>query len=403
MSDKTPKTRTGSQVTVGADYEGNLPPNTSGNWTQRIKAMRKHSTVKFCRMLYIAPILLTELAVMGESDEAKEILEAGLLPHADTLRYAFAEGLFDWGWQPFEQVIGYDTERKINVLKRVKVLNPSRTQIRIDPKTSEFAGFINTGDDGTEVKLNAKQSILVSSDATQYNLYGTPEIESLEDDYLESVASRKDLRRYLRKIAGSHWVVRFPPGKTEYAKNNGELTDNAIIAQDILAALQSNGKVAFPVGSKENTDDGEWDIELKETTGGQTPFLDDLKATDVRIIRGTGIPERTAFEGQYGTKAEAGEHKNFALAAIELKLRVALSWLNRTATQPLLKMNGFPSDSAEIGIAPLSESNRTLLETVYSSMLSGAVDGDVDYETVREQLGIPQKPEDENQLRGESE
>lgn len=398
MSDSKAKTK--QQVTIERDStDGSIEQPNGSDWYSRVDEMVKHSTIKFCRMLYVSPMLLTEWAVEGESEEAKEILEFGVLPHADTLRFFFADSLFDHGWAGFEQVLGYDEQRKINVVRKVKPLNHAITKVAVTEDTGEFAGFVNGESDTSLVTLKADQSILISSDKTGFDYYGKAELETMTTEYDESIETRKDLRRYLRKLAGTHWVVRYPTGQTPYAPNGNKLTDNGIIAKDMLTALRSNGAIALPLSEKSDSDEPEWDIKLLETSGGQTPFLEDLDAIDVRIIRGAGFPERTAFEGKHGTKAEADTHQGFGLSNIELKLRVALGWLNKTCCEPLLKHNGFPPDAAKLTIAKLSADNRKLLEDVYREAIAGHVDPDTDYDAIRSQLAVPERPEEIEQTR----
>src|SRR5690606_23916218 len=82
-----------------------------------------------------------------------------------------------------------------------------------------------------------------------------------------------------------------------------------------------------------------WRIELKEAASSQSSFGDRQRYIDSLKARAIGLPERSVLEGQYGTRAEAEAHADFAISNIEMGHAKMIKLLNRQVVNPLLTLN----------------------------------------------------------------
>jgi hypothetical protein len=119
-------------------------------------------------------------------------------------------------------------------------------------------------------------------------------------------------------------------------------------------------------------------------------YLDSLKA------RGFGFPERAILEGQFGTKAEAEAHADFAIDNLEMTHRELLTIKNRQVVNVLLELNHGEKyvDKLRVVASPLTDSKRAMLKGLYekhwASETGAAQESDaVDWEVVRDKLDVP--------------
>jgi hypothetical protein len=119
-------------------------------------------------------------------------------------------------------------------------------------------------------------------------------------------------------------------------------------------------------------------------------YLDSLKA------RAFGFPERAILEGQFGTKAEAEVHADFAIDNLEMTHREILALLNTQVVDVLLEFNHGSEYRGHVKVtaSALNDDTRAMIKQIYTTHLgteSGiAEEGQVvDMPVIREQLGIP--------------
>lgn len=419
MSEKTsPQIATG--VMIGRELSGSqqsIDPTGSGRMYRRnyklFREMRRDPTIAFARMLAVAPLVTagwsyeeTEYAPPGAKDFIKEQL--------DPLRAEFVksalEGYIDFGWAPFEKVWCVD-EEGYNSIKKLKPLLQENTEILINPNTGEFWGLrvFNTMYAGQtadmkfgEVDLLLDSCVNIALDVEGTDWYGVPLMVNAIDPYFKHRDVEKAAARYDNKIAGAHWVVYYPPGQSDLS---GTMTDNFEIAKQLLSSLQSSGACAIPSTPSAMPDTMDmagapaWKVEILTDSGAASAnFTNRQKYLDALKVRAFGMPERAILEGQFGTKAEADSHADFAIVNYEVRHATIAREVNRQVVNQLLLYNFGPGLDGTVTVVPTPLSDETIgyLRTMMTALMSNPdvllneYPG-IDMDAIAEQLKIPRR------------
>lgn len=402
--------RTPPQVhgSYGEIYTGELPNALQRNYAT-YREMRRDPTIAFVRMLSVAPLVTAGWGYEvkpGAPKLAGELIERMLEQHRMKLLKAALEGYVDYGWQPWEVVFGTDEDAHI-VVEKFKPLLQERTWINVMPETGEFIGLEQRTPYG-DLYLSKAQCLVVALDVEGTDWYGTALMENARDPYNKWAVVEAAAARYDKKIAGSHWVIHYPMGRSTYDGVEG--VDNFEVAKKLLASLQSSGAVVVPTKLKPYTDDVDtedaWRIELL-SDGGQAraSFGDRQRYIDSLKVRAFGFPERAVLEGQFGTKAEAESHADFAITIQEMRHALIVDELNQRVVSRVLRMNYGPKyeQCVRVTPTPLSDPKITYLRGLYGQFLANpeimsAELDEIDLEAIREQLSIPKKDETSNTI-----
>jgi len=364
--------------------------------TARRTELLKDPTVSLGRAFTAAPVLVAGWSLFSEEAVPKEridFIQNQILPwRIPFLQHAMFSRV-DYGWAPFEVV--YDLNNGKVVLKKLKPLLQGLTEILVDGSTGEHVGFRQ----GTIV-LEKRNSLLVSFDVEGTNWYGRALLESVVASFYAWNAANAGAERYDRKIAGSHFVVHYPPGTTLV---DGVPTANESVATILLAALEASGSVAVPSTVLEhieemNKDQAElygWKIEILEDKGGRQPtFISRLKYLDTLKVRGLQMPERSLMEGTHGTLAEASAHIDLALTNMDFVHALAVWCLNMQVVNTLLEQNYGPDTVNSIRLIPnsLLDQRKSYLQNVFMSLVQksqGESIGNLDLGALMEMIGVP--------------
>lgn len=401
--------QTGPQ-TVNAIVFGqeNLVKTDGGRtWYKKARQIRRHPTVALARALTMAPVLAANWTV-EENDDSPEggvdFIDRHMQSARRSLLKVAMQGCIDYGWQPFEKVFEIDDDGHIYV-KKFKPLLHDLTEINVIEKTGAFNGFENRPITGDNIDLPVQNSLLFSNNPEGTDWYGQSMLGNVKNAYDEWNDVNNANKRYDKKIAGSHWVVHYPLGSSNY--NGRTDVPNDEIATDILNSLQSSGAIQVPRTINAITEDlndqapDAWKIEILTDPGSsKAAFIDRMKYLDAQMVRGLELPERSVLEGEFGTKAEAEAHANFAITNIELRHQMLVEVINWHVVNQLLRFNWGPQYENTVYImpTPLSDPSVVFLKEVYKAVLSNA-DGfleelmAIDRESLKEKLGIPTTPE----------
>lgn len=410
-----PGEHTGEQVLVTTGVDGQLGKSLPTNWYKRVRKMREHPTVGFVRDIYMAPILAAEWTVVSDGPKFKPaeklIYDQAIKTRRRVMRDVL-RGLMDFGWQGFEAVWDYDKALGKVVLRKLKPLLQDITTILVDAhgelvglrnEPTYLANLSNTrAIYGPYQDLYREQKVVFSRDVEGTNWYGEPLMVRVQEPWESWTESEKAAKRYDAKIAGALWAIHFPLGSSMY---NGTDTDNYQIASDMLASIKASGGIVVPnsiqawIGETEAADSGKtaWKIELISASGSsESSFVGRQKYLDALIARGIGIPERAVFEGQFGTKAEAEAHADFAIDNIEMGHRDIVDAYNEQVTDFSLLVNYGEEFVGHVRVqaSPLSDVRRALLKSLYTQYLQsqdGAAEATdrVDWKAIEDELGIP--------------
>lgn len=376
---------------------------------KQIDEIRKHPTVALVRQLVVAPCLAAHWSIEEKEgiapEGAKQFIEDSILPLRHNLLSTSLYGCIDHGWLSYEKVFSLNKDSQL-VFSKLKPMTQDDTWILIEPNGAYY-GILQICDNNNtnpandyEVVLKKDKTLLVNFEVEGTNWYGRSVLEITKCPYDEYCNVQKATNRYDLKVAGTHWVVHYPPGTSDW--NNTE-TSNDIVAQKILETLESSGSIAVPRTIEGFLDDmnekspNAWTIELLSDMSQTTSnFLLRLKYIDTLLVRTFGIPERAVLEGEHGTKAEAGTHTDAAVINMDMRHRMLVNAYNQELVNKLLAFNYGEEyiNSVYIVPAPILNSTIKILTDVYQKILDdpqGLLE-EMDYidkESIKSELGIP--------------
>lgn len=404
------KDQTPAQVSnVQIIYDNELPKTglgTSKPSYTKVRTMRKDATIAFARWLSVAPVLSSEWnieAAKSAPDGARELIEEEIKVWKTRLVRSSFYGGMDFGWQPYEKIFKIREDGKVGI-KNLKQLLQDYTYILINDSGDynglrQDASALNIIND---IDLRTEDTLTISFDVEGTDWYGHSSMEVVEPVYDGYIQVANGAERYDRKVAGSHWIVTYPDGETEY---NGVLTANYVIATKILNALQSSGSVAIPrdisamvqLNVSGNAMENGWTIELKSDTSSAASNFDvRLRYYDTLKVRAFGMPERSVLEGQFGTKAEAESHSDASILNMEMRHQLLCDQYNLHLVNHLLRLNYGARAENSVWISPTAivDKQRKALTDIYMKVLANPTGfaeafKNMDIKGIEKQLQIP--------------
>ena len=373
---------------------------------QTYRKMRANPTIAMARAIATAPILRTNWVYIGSDDSTdemvtfiKEVIKPLIEPLIQSMILAF-----DYGFQAFEKVfeIKQIDGRDRIVYKKIKALAPGKTQILVDDHGS-FAGLKQEA-----IELSIANSMVFTYDNEFGNFYGRSRHENVrENAWKPWMDLIKQENRYVNKISGVIPIIEYPPGGEETDENGQKQTAFEMAAKVLQNLGQGNG-VAMPNTFAKYADDlsragvdiGQlkaWSISFLETTGRHgDQFVSQMRHKESLMMRGWLVPERTATEGQSGTKAEAGVHGAVALSIAEIDLALIKRSINWFVIEPLLAMN-FGEEfrkAVKIESEPLSDAEKLFFRELLVKVLGDSSNIDLllatlDMDGMMDLAGLP--------------
>lgn len=411
----THRTKTSAQTTLTSGISTYLPPGAmtlAANeinravWYRKARKMRRDATLGFLRDIFMAPALASDWTVEVDDpkyQDAVKGIEDSFLPHRQKFVRDAYRGLLDYGWSSFEVVKKQLPDCSLQVTK-LKSLLPDITEIIVD-EHGELLGVLNTPYWNHQyqepTRLWRGDCIVLYHDAEGTNWYGEALMKRAEVPYDSHNESEMAARRFDNKVAGASWVIKYPVGTTEL---NGVEKSNDEIAKSLGQTLQSSGVVTIPLSTVKQIDDLNsidasktgWDISIVSAATQQSTFVERGRYLDSLECRALGIPERAVLEGQFGTKAEAGAHADFAIDNQEMSHRDMVSQVNTQGVDPLLELNHGPEYVGHVKLkaAPLGDEKRALIKQIYLAHLGAeggaAEEADtLDLPAIRKVLELP--------------
>lgn len=403
--------KTGAQLpsNVMISYDGKLNLPQRENWYRKVRMLRCDPTISLLRGLFIAPILAANWTIESTGDVpqgAEDVIEEEVFRWRNKILRTGALGCIDYGWQPFEKVYKMRSDGFYGI-KKIKPLLQELTEIMVIESTGEFDGFVQDIDGTGDKRCDLESSMLLNFDVEGTNWYGCAPMLASEMPYDQCCVIGEAASRYDQKTAGAHWIVYYPnPGKTLL---NGVETDNHQVALSLLNSLRASGGAVLPrevgkfMDDMENSKD--WEIKLISADGSvSASYTDRCKYYDNLKARALGFPERAVLEGTFGTKAEAGEHGDFALTGIELRHGEIAEAVNEQLVAPLVSLNWGEQFAYRIQIkpSPIKDYDKECALRIFEKLLADpgflletidAVDGDALRQAVglaTEQVDLPE-------------
>lgn len=273
--------------------------------------VRKHPTVAVGRALFLAPIITAAWQILANTEKDKRLC-AALHRLKDDIVLHMARSCYDYGTAFWE-------------------IQPDYREGGIwFPKIKRLAYGITSVDENMKLmngsaELSPGEYALCTLNAEVDSPYGDGILRNAYPAYSAYVEAEAAYAKYVKRAAGTHWIIKYPVGKTKF---NGTLTDNLTIAKAMFAELNSSSRAYIPIDPDialtratkrvDNSTDGSWSVELVTDHGnvGET-FRDRLRSIDIQLVRASLLPERSATEGAQGSRSDASQAGDMAMLIIE--------------------------------------------------------------------------------------
>jgi len=374
------------------------------------RTIRKHPTIALARAMSVAPVVAAEWSVEADDDvddEVVKFVQDQLIGLREPLMQTAMECGIDYGWAPFEKVFYLTRDGRIGLWK-LKPLLVDLTEVLIVKATGAFDGFKQTPAEGSPVVIPAEYAFNVPFRVEGTNWYGASLLENIRPTYNTWMDANDGAARYDRKLAGSHWVVYYPPEQSSVDGVTGELVDNGVLADRILKSLETSGAISVPRKVAKyldqlnaQTPDKSWEITmLSDDSPRQPSFIERLNYLDKLMVRGLLLPERSLLEGQFGTKAEAGVHADAAVTQRDLEHRHVTRMVNWYVLDQLLALNWGEEMRGKVRLeaSPLADDAQQWLREIYRKLLenhNGFIEEfmTIDRDALKDTLGVPKSAE----------
>ena len=378
-----------------------------GNYNTYRK-MRTNPTVALARAVATTPLRAASWSVVAEDEYDKEEVTSFIQKEIEVHWRGFIKNLLfalDYGWAPFEIVWDINQDGRW-VYRKLKHLIVDKTKIIVKKDTGVFDGLQNIS-----TVLPAKKCFLYSYDAEGGNLSGRSRHENIRSTawvYWDQVMEK--FGKYFTKISGIIPMVEYPEGESQ--DESGATIDNFTIAKKVLQQLGSGNGITMPNTLIRWAEDAvfkgvdvsklkSWQISFIEAKGQHgNSYNTSLRYTDSLIMRGWLVPERTALEGQHGTKAESGTHGEIALQISDLLFDEILEYVNWYLVNPLLIYNMGPEWENRVWLekADMNPLLRKLLSDMMGKILTEPMNMDLvsnwlDINAILDNLAIPKSTE----------
>jgi len=308
------------------------------------RRMQANPTIALARMAAMAPIRAAKWgveSVEGTPEEWKIEIEQAMTPLwsqyvKDALR------ALDYGFAGFEKV--FELRDNLVQYQKVKPLLVDITDIMEDKETGAFAGFKQKG-----IVIDEDKSVLYTYDGEAGSLYGRSRNENCRAEWSKWDDAAKKSSQYTTKAAGVIPLIMYPEGQSNDA--TGTAVDNAEHAAKMLGQLGQGNGVYMPMLYMAWAEDAlragvdvtqlmQWQISFIETKGQHgKEIIELMRHWESLLMRGWLVPERTATEGQHGTKAESEVHAGLSLTISDLDLQDIVDVANKQLVNPLLEFN----------------------------------------------------------------
>ncbi len=337
-------------------------------------------------------------------DEVVEFIRSIMLPLRINFLKCAIFGDTDFGWQPFEKVHALDEQGRVTLIK-LKPLLQDITTILIQA-SGAFNGYLQEYGDGSSVVLPVEKTIHVATQVEGSDWYGRALLENIRKTYNCWIKTEEGAELYDKKMAGAHWLIRFPVGSTDVL---GKTTDNATVAANVLKALIASSSVSIPVEQQAHPDAPAWDVKLiGDAVARQPSFIVRQEYLDKQLVRGMLFPERSLTEGIHGTKAEAGVHLGLVITNLGLLHDELTTLANVTCVDELLRVNFGPEAMGTVRLvpAPIVDEHRAFLQDLYLKIITNPAgfleeSSQVDTDAMKDMLGVPKTEEVTDGLEGD--
>jgi len=344
--------RGGAGFGLGSSLSERAP---SPHTYQQYRRMGRNPVIRLVKSVAHYPVLSSPYIITSEDGTPKERRDfiEDMLKNLWPRFMREVISMLDYGWSAFEKVF-YVNEDGLVSIKKLKSLMVDTTQVLLDDK-GHFAGLEQKDNSKTgKTILGASSSVVFTHEREGDNYYGESIMQAiLESGAWDSWNKKRDREvSYMTKIASVIPMIVYPPGVS--LDRDGNEVSNVEIAEKLLRHLETAKGVCMPntildflpditrmVNANPNMGQfRDWQIEFLETKVNHgSEFLESIRHDEILFARAWLVPERTVFEGQFGTKAEASAHGDIAASFSNEVLKNIFDTLNRYIVDPILVAN----------------------------------------------------------------
>ena len=405
MDPKPPKAKTGKQVDTAhvVGVGGTIADIFAGLTSQRqlYDKMLKTPTVRLARGVRMGPVIESGWTIQSD-DNAPEGAQEFIQKQNERLWPRAIQKILlalDNGFAPFEKLWDLDENRRA-IIRKLKPLNPDITDVEVDDNTGAYAG-LSQG----KITLTPAESFTFTHDGPYGQFRGRSLLENIIDEWKAWKGVMNKTRMYATKAGGVIVMIEYPPGKSLDA--NGAEIDNYKAAKEIMRNLEIGNSVYMPnllaAFAEELAKKGidikdlrSWKITLLEAGNHGEDLVLILRHLESQMMRGFLVPERTATEGQAGTKAEAGIHGSIALSASGITFTDIVRHWNSYVIDKMLILNyGITSKGSVYMVGEsLSKEKQAFFRQILDKILTapgnvGLLDGWINMDRMKEVAGVP--------------
>lgn len=345
------------------------------------RLMRRNPTIALARAIARAPLKAAEWTYQKRDDDVPDEWVSFIKGALNPLRRSFISDTLralDNGFQAFEKV--FEIRKGRLTYQKLKPLLPDNTQPLIDEQTGQFRGARNFG-----VTLPCEKVFWFANDSEAGNFFGEPRSENVRSEWSAWEVTLAKMGRYVERSSGAIPMVEYPIGDSQ--DENGDEQSNFDIATKVLSSLGQGLGVTMPkelaAWSAPFVEAGvnpealmAWRISFLETkTSRVKDFLEPLRHLERLMMRGWLVPERTATEGQFGTKADAETGADVVLLISEDLLADIIDCVNWYLTDQLLVLNFGAEARGAVFVdpAPLSTEKKAFFRNLIEKVISSQV------------------------------
>jgi hypothetical protein len=353
------------------------------------------------------PILSSDLTFESDDDTPPLVVDfirsqyEGVAP---SLREQLLRSL-DFGARSLEQSytpVNFQGRPLVGI-KRFKPLRPENTQVLVDPDTGDYAGLRNGA-----VDLLPEETLHFAYDMEDDDYYGRARLENVrERAWWPHYCLEKRLGQLAQKVSQIIPIVKGPLSSREKDTEGNEISGydagmallNALITGDGVMVENMASSIDDVIGNPELAKMAKWDVEPYDTgqsATGISGIIEGLRYYDSLKLRGMLRPERTATEGQHGTKAEVAEQADVGLAEGDSLHRRMLQVINWHSVNRLLLWNFGERMVGKVRLvgSPLIDEKKAIFRWIWTTLLANPavldlVVANLDLDAIAETLGVP--------------
>lgn len=386
------------------------PPCPDGSY-DTYREIMTDPTVQLARAVVFGPILSSELSFESDQDVPTDVVDfirsqyEGVAP---SLREQSLRAL-DFGARSFEQAYKPVTFRGRTLIgiKNFKPLRPENTEVLIDRDSGDYAGLRN-GD----VELLPEETLHIPYDMEDDDYYGRSRYENIrERAWWPHVCLERRLGQLAQKISTIIPIVKGPLSSREkIVQSDGSEVEisgydagmallNSLIYGDGVMVENMASAIDDIVGNPDLAKLTKWDVtpyDTGQSASGISGLIEGLRYYDSLKLRGMLRPERTATEGQHGTKAEVAEQADVGLAEGDGLQRRLLQLINKHSVNRLLEWNFGSAMVGKVRLvgSPLIDEKRAIFKWIWTTLLANPavldlVVANLDLDAIADVLGIP--------------